>query len=214
MTEKKIDFETWERKDLFNHFSHTSSPFWSLTYEEDVTEVYTFAKANRISFYGAMIWTVSRALNDVKAFHYTIRKDGIYELEKRLPSFTNMKKDSELFQIITVNELDDDILSFCQKAQKLAETQEEFIRYEKESDALIFISTLPWVKVTGLTNEGMTDPDDAVPRVAWGRYEEKQGRKVLSVCFEVNHRLIDGYHIGQFHEAFRKRACALNQHTL
>jgi chloramphenicol O-acetyltransferase type A len=60
----------------------------------------------------------------------------------------------------------------------------------------------------------MTDPEDAVPRIAWGRYEEKQGKKVLSMCFEVNHRLIDGCHIGQFHEAFRKRACSLERHTL
>ena len=208
--DQKVDMNTWSRKQLFDHFSMTADPFWAVTYEEDVTEIRRFAKRNGISFYHAMIWCVSRALNAVKEFHYTIREDGIYELDERLPSFTSMKEGSENFQIITVNELSDDILTFCNHAKQTAESQEEFIRYEKESDALIFISCLPWINVTGLTNEGLTDSNDSIPRIAWGRYQEKNGRTVLSMSFEVNHRLIDGYHIGQFHEAFRFIASSLD----
>ena len=42
-------------------------------------------------------------------------------------------------------------------------------------------------------------PDDAIPRVAWGRFvDDGSGRKVLGMSLEVNHRFIDGYHISQF----------------
>ena len=209
MTDRKIDYESWPRRELYEHFKMTPKPFWSVVYEEDVTEVLAFSRAQHISFYYAMIRVVSEALNSVPAFRYTIRRDGIYELEERLPSFTVMDSSSEMFRIITADRLEADLPSFAAYAQRLAGSQKEFIRYEKESDALIFISCLPWIRVTGLTNEGLTDPCDSIPRISWGRYAEKEGRTVLSMCFEVNHRLIDGYHIGQFHEAFRRIASSL-----
>ncbi|MBR3356412.1 MAG: hypothetical protein IKG46_00985 [Solobacterium sp.] len=209
MTDRKIDYETWPRKELYEHFKMTPKPFWSVVYEEDVTEVLAYAKEMHISFYYAMIHTVSRALNSVREFRYAVRADGIYELEERLPSFTVMDSGSEQFRIITAGCLGNDLPSFAAHAESLAASQKEFIRYDKETDALIFISCLPWIRVTGLTNEGLTDPCDSIPRISWGRYETKDGRTTLSMCFEVNHRLIDGYHIGQFHEAFRRIASAL-----
>jgi len=210
MKDRKIDFENWNRKELYTHFAHTSAPFWSVTYEEDVTEIYRFAKRNGVSFYHAMIWTVSKAMNSVQAFRYTIREDGIYELSERLPSFTSMKENSEVFQIITSLSLNDSPLDYCKQAAIQAQNQNEFIRYDLESDALIFISCLPWIKVTDLSNEGMTDPADSVPRIAWGRFEEKNGKYLLGMNLEVNHRLIDGIHIAQFHDAFQKIAQSLN----
>ena len=210
MAEHKIDFENWQRRELFQHFSLTSSPFWAVTYEEDVTEILDFARKHHVSFYHMMIWTAAKALNSVPAFRCAIRKDGIYELDERLPSFTSMKKDSETFQIITMPFLGEFPLSFCRRAEELAENQKEFIRYDLESDALIFVSCLPWINVTGLRNEGISDPDDSVPRIAWGRFEKKDGRYILGMSFEVNHRLIDGFHIGQFHESFRRIAASLS----
>jgi chloramphenicol O-acetyltransferase type A len=56
----------------------------------------------------------------------------------------------------------------------------------------------------------MTDPADSVPRIAWGRFEEKNGKYLLGMNLEVNHRLIDGIHIAQFHDAFQKIAQSLN----
>ena len=36
--------------------------------------------------------------------------------------------------------------------------------------------------------------------MAWGKYEEKDGRLVLSMSLELNHRLVDGVHVGQFYQ--------------
>ena len=37
-----------------------------------------------------------------------------------------------------------------------------------------------------------------MPRISWGRYTEQGGRLTLGLSVEVNHRFIDGLHIGQF----------------
>ena len=205
----KIDYDTLKRRELYEHFLHTDVPFWSVTYEEDVTEVLAYCHQNHIPFYHAMIYLVTHALNAVDAFHYAIRKDGIYRLEERLPSFTVLKPGQDTFQIITAESLCDSMASFSAYASALTAAQQEFLVLSKESDALVFLACLPWIKVTGLTNEGMSDPADSIPRIAWGRYYKDNERTMIGMCFEVNHRLIDGIHIGMFHEAFRALVSSL-----
>ena len=75
-----------------------------------------------------------------------------------------------------------------------------FIDMSQEGDDLIFLSCLPWLDLTALTNERNFDPDDAIPRLAWGKYVRREGRLELGYSGEVNHRFIDGLHIGRFAE--------------
>ena len=65
------------------------------------------------------------------------------------------------------------------------------------------------MQLTALPNERDHDPDASVPRIAWGRYVQREGRLRLGVSLEVNHRLIDGLHIGQFVQALERRIAAL-----
>ena len=74
---------------------------------------------------------------------------------------------------------------------------------------MIFFSCLPWLDVTSLTNERNLDPDDAVPRIAWGKFVQENGRWMLGMSLEVNHRFIDGVHIGQFAKELEKLMEAL-----
>ncbi|MDO4192899.1 MAG: CatA-like O-acetyltransferase [Erysipelotrichaceae bacterium] len=203
MSEYKVDLSSWERKELYEHFLHTEKPFWSVTFRADVTELKRYARECHLSFYHVMVWAVSEAMNRTDAFLYTIRPDGIWHLDKRYPSFTYMPENSSLFRIATVDSDVNTPREFCRAAAGITSTQECFLVESKESDQLIFISCLPWIDVTGLTNEGMTDPSDSIPRITWGKYEEENGRLVLGMSLEVNHRLIDGVHIGEFYRNFR-----------
>ena len=65
---------------------------------------------------------------------------------------------------------------------------------------MIYFSCLPWLPVLSLTNERRVDPDDCIPRVGWGKYQEQNGRLTLPICLEVNHRTVDGLHIGRLYE--------------
>lgn len=40
--------------------------------------------------------------------------------------------------------------------------------------------------------------NDSIPRIAWGKFADENGKKKLGLSIEVNHRFIDGVHIGQF----------------
>lgn len=195
----KIDKETWPRREIFEFFSAISHPFYMVTFTVDVTELYRYAKEKGISFYYALVYLCTKALNRVENFRYAIREGEVHLLDGRIPSFTDMKKGSELFHIVTMP-CEGGIDEFCRAAAERSRNQEVFINSSCETDELIYYSCLPWLEMTALTNEGLSDPDDAVPRISWGKYVEENGRKRLNISLEVNHRFIDGLHIGRFCE--------------
>lgn len=103
----------------------------------------------------------------------------------------------------------DALEDFCRAARAKSQAQTVFLSAAAESDALIYFSCLPWVSLTALTNERDFDADDAIPRIVWGKYHREGERDVLGLALEVNHRLIDGLHIGRFVQDLQQRIDAL-----
>lgn len=193
----KIDYDNWERRELFEFFSAVSQPFYSVTFNLDVTNLYNYTHSRRLSFYYALTYLVTKAVNSVDNFLYAIEDGEIVKHDELLCSFTDLKKDSDNFHIVTMP-CEGTLDEFCAAAEKKSAAQKEFINMEEEGKNLIFISCLPWIELTGLTNERNFDRDDNIPRIAWGKYHEDNGRKVLGMSLELNHRFCDGVHIGKF----------------
>lgn len=200
---RKIDPNTWSRREIFDFFSKISNPFYSVTFNVDVTEAYACAKRSGLSFYYALVYLVTKAVNSVEAFRYGIVDGELVLFDERSPSFTDLKKGSESFHIVTMP-CEGNIAEFCQDAKRRSAEQTTFLSTDKESADLIYFSCLPWVELTALTNERDFDPDDAIPRISWGKYYERDGRKILGMSLELNHRITDGVHIGKFADALQK----------
>lgn len=206
---KKIDMENWERRELYEFFSGMSYPFYSVTFQVDVTELYQYVKREELSFYYALVWLCTKAFNRVENFRYTIREKEVWLLDKRMSSFTDLKKGATQFHIVTMP-CGEDLPAFCHEAKAKSAAQTSFVDATSETDELIYFSCLPWIELTGLTNERDFDPDDSVPRIAWGKYTEEQGRKKLGISLELNHRFTDGYHVGQFYKELMEGINRLN----
>ncbi len=194
---RPVDLASWPRREIFAFFSGISNPFYAVTFRLDVTALRRYTKERDLSFYHSMIWLCTRALARVEAFSYAISQGRVVRLESRRPSFTHLKPGGECFQIITPPRADS-LEEFCAAAKELAEEQDRFLVPSGEGIDMIFFSCLPWVDLTALTNEHDAGTDDAIPRIAWGKYAEENGRLMLGLSIEVNHRFIDGAHIGMF----------------
>lgn len=199
---RKIDPNTWSRREIFDFFSKISNPFYNVTFSVDVTEAYAYAKRSGLSFYYALVYLVTKAVNSVEAFRYGIVDGELVLFDERSPSFTDLKKGSESFHIVTMP-CEGNIAEFCQDAKRRSAEQTTFLSTDKESADLIYFSCLPWVELTALTNERDFDPDDAIPRISWGKFHERDGRKILGMSLELNHRFTDGVHIGKFADALK-----------
>lgn len=195
-----ISMEKWPRAEVFQFFSGLDNPFFSVTFTVDVTNLKQYSKTNRLSFYYALVYLCAKALDRVDAFHYTIHDGALCRLETRWPSFTDLKPGSEQFHIVSMP-CEGSLSDFCQNAKARSLAQTEFIRMDIEGEWLFYCSCLPWLPLTALTDERPPDPDDAIPRLSWGKYTEQNGRYTLGMSMTLNHRFVDGYHIGQFYQA-------------
>lgn len=208
----KIDMNKYERAEAFYFFDKISFPFYSVSFNEDVTKLYDYVKKNNLSFYYSLIYLCTKAINSVEDFLLTTNGTEIYKLDKRIPSFTDLKSGSKSFHIVTMP-ISKTMEDFTIDAKNKSQSQNAFLDQNTETDDLIYFSCLPWLETTSVTNErDLTGnyKDDCIPRVCWGKYKEENGKKTLNFSVEVNHRLIDGFHIGKFHEVLTSLINELN----
>jgi chloramphenicol O-acetyltransferase type A len=194
--DRYIDVETWPRKDAYRLFSRGYLPYFSVTTPLDVTELRRFTKKEGLSFYRAMVYIVSRAMNELEPFRLRIRKDGIAVCETVSPSYTTAGRDGS-FGISDVEYLPGEtMVDFCRRAlEKEASQREQMVVQDDVRDDLIFISSVPWFVTTSVLQEQPTNPDDSFPRVLWDRVHEEKGRQLVNFTAQLNHRLLDGSHV-------------------
>ena len=194
--DRYIDVETWPRKDAYRLFSRGYLPYFSVTTPLDVTELRRFTKKEGLSFYRAMVYIVSRAMNELEPFRLRIRKDGIAVCETVSPSYTTAGRAGS-FGISDVEYLPGEtMVDFCRRAlEKEASQREQMVVQDDVRDDLIFISSVPWFVTTSVLQEQPTNPDDSFPRVLWDRVHEEKGRQLVNFTAQLNHRLLDGSHV-------------------
>ena len=191
----------WPRREIYDFFAGMSHPFYTLTFPVDVTPLRAWCRREGMPFYPAMVYGVTKAMERVEAFLYKDRAGQIVRVDRLVPSFTDLRPGSETFHIVTL-EAGEDLADFCRRAKAASAAQTEFITAGPwAEDELIYFTCLPWFPITALTNERDVVPWDSVPRVSWGRWEEQGDRTLLSLSLELNHRLLDGVHVGRFHQA-------------
>ena len=166
-----FDIENGERREIYEFFSGVDQPFYSVTFRLDVTKLRRYTRAHALPFYLSLTYLVTQAMNSVPEFMLTIRDGQPDMLPRREPSFTDLAPGSECFRIVTcpvAGSMED----FCREARRMADAQERFIVTESESDALIFISCLPWADITSLTNERLFDVDRLSGAYYVGRHRD------------------------------------------
>ena len=144
---QKIDPAQWPRSESFAFFSSLDQPFYSVCFRVDVTALHAYTKANGLSFYHSMVWLVTQAVNETENLRYTLRGGEVYLLPARTPSFTELKKGSEQFRILTVP-WDPSLPAFCRAAKEKSERQTAFLESASETDDLVYLSCLPWFDFT------------------------------------------------------------------
>lgn len=206
---REVDMAQWKRRERYEFFKGLSWPFWSVSFPVDVTGLHRWSHENGLSFYYALVYLCTRALEEVEAFHYKDRGEGIVWHDRLVPSFTDLAPGQEDFHIVTL-EAGEDLADFCRRARELSRAQRAFVDDGAWQDEMVYFTCLPWMPITALSNERELDPTDSIPRLSWGKYvTDANGRDSLNMTISVNHRLIDGVHVGRFYEALTARLAAL-----
>lgn len=71
---------------------------------------------------------------------------------------------------------------------------------EPGKDNVMYVTSIPWISFTNITHPIHLSPIDSVPRFAWGKYFESEGKILMPLSVQVHHALMDGYHVGRYFE--------------
>ena len=209
---KHIRFENWEHYKVYQAFENGCNPFYSINFRLDVTRLKRYCSHNGLSFYHTLCYLSTEAINDVSAFHYCVQNHNLYYLDERFASFTERTQDSEQYKIITLPKCTS-LAQFCEKAAQSKVNQQDFIDESLEGEHLLYLSCIPWVDITAMTNAHAAslpeESESSIPRVCWGKYICSNERYELGYSIEVNHRFVDGYHIGLFAKSLTEHIEAL-----
>ena len=198
-----IDESRWPRKPLSDAFGQLDYPFYSLTCRIEAGPLYARAKREGVSFYLCTVFAMTAACNATDAFLYKLRQDGVYRHDYLSPSFTDAAQDG-LFKIVTADwQPGETMIDFARRTRALSDAQTALLPSDESEarDDLIYLSCLPWLDFTSLSNERSLDRLDSVPRIGFGKLTKTESGASMPVSVDVNHRLIDGAHIGAFFEA-------------
>ena len=87
-----IDLSAWERREIYEFFAPMSDPFYALTFPVEVTRLREKCKAEGLSFYMAMTFAVTKAMERVDAFLYKDRGGVIVKHRRLVPALPTSRR--------------------------------------------------------------------------------------------------------------------------
>jgi chloramphenicol O-acetyltransferase type A len=145
-----------------------------------------------------MIFFTSKIANNITEFKYRMEGDKVAQYDFIHPSFTFLTQ-SEVFSFCNVD-YTDDFSCFLKRVEEKIELLNGKVDIEDEPnrDDRIFMTSIPWVSFTSVTHPINLSSVDSIPRIAWGKYFEENGKLKLPVSVQVNHSMMDGLHVGRY----------------
>jgi chloramphenicol O-acetyltransferase type A len=198
---RALDLETWPRRSAFEHFRRYADPRFGISAELEVGPTRRLCRARGHSFHLAAWYLCLRSLEGVEAMRYRLRGDTVW-VHDRLGLAITAPGPDDTFRFCHVPPAEDFAGFVAAHRAAVAAPPPERLDDRPEADDRIYGTTVPWVRFTGLSHARRGDPDDAVPRVAFGRVTELGERTVMPVQIDVHHAVVDGLHVGRFFEAF------------
>jgi chloramphenicol O-acetyltransferase type A len=196
-----IDMATWPRKSQFDFFKQLPAPHFSITSSVHVEELVQRKEKEGLSFINAFLYCIMTAGNAVPELRLRFRKDTVVEHDVVHASAT-VPIDDDRFAFCGIKYVPEwkTFNVHCMEALKIAKQQNTLEEHIDDSDEWIFLSCLPWMNFTALTNPH-GGPDDCIPRISWGKLDNQGSNWTIPISVQVHHALVDGIHVGNFYEA-------------
>ena len=197
-----FDIENWNRKQHYNHFSKLKDPYFGVTITVDVTKAYHFSKEKKISFFGRYLHDCMKAINDVDELKLRINNSVVEKHEVINASATIMRQDNTFgFSFINFDENLDVFLNNLENEKQRINSTTDLFPPVNGLDC-IHCSALPWLSFSG-HKEPVSGEIDSVPKLAFSNIVFNSDKIEMNVAINVNHALVDGYHVSLFAEKFQ-----------
>lgn len=193
-----IDLAQWSRREHFQLFRGSVQPFFSMTAEVDVTALRDRSDASGgPPFFLSALYATLTAANDIEAFRQRLQNGRVWVHDVVNLTSTILRSD-DTFGFARFD-MTDSFDEFVERGrEEIARAKEVApLRLPEGDDALIYHSTIPWVRFTAFTN-AIGSASDSIPRIVFGKCTRNEGQYSMPVSVEVHHAVADGWDVAQF----------------
>jgi chloramphenicol O-acetyltransferase type A len=194
-----IDQKEWKRSKHFDFFKKFKNPYFNICTDIEITNTYSYTRKNKISIFTAVLFAVMKTCNYFEEFRYRIENDRI-KVHKLIHPGITILSDNDVYYTCTFDykERFKEFLEEYNNAIDRAKKEFLLDEKQKERDDLVFISSLPWMTFTSVTNPMDGNPLDSIPRFIVGKLYKREGKILMPISVQVNHCLMDGVHVAKF----------------
>ena len=206
MNFKIIDIENWNRKEKFDLYYNNLNCTYSTTVNVDVTGMYAQSKTKGFSFYGAMIWAISKSVNAHDFMRIEKNKqDQVVIFDKINPSYTVLNKSTEEFYSLWTDYNDEFKDFYAQWQQDNEKYKDSTVMSPKALNGQVCfdVSSLPWIEFTGF-DLSLPNSNWLLPIFTTGKLIKDKEKVLLPFNVKVHHAVCDGYHLSLFLDTLQK----------
>ncbi len=193
---KEFDIANWNRKSQFEFFKTYEDPFFNITANLEVTNLFKFCKKHNLSFSLASIFVALKSINEIEEFKLRILNNKVVIFDK-VEIGSTILNDDNTFSFCYYNYASS-IFEFDKASKKVIENHKKGIVFEPKEEMLnlVHCSTLPWISFTGFKHARKGDEaDKGIPKIIFGKVFEENTVRKIPFSVEVHHALMDGYHV-------------------
>lgn len=198
---KKINIDTWYRKEHFEFYNTFEQPFFNVCATVDVTKTLNYCHKKQRSFFICSLFILGYTANQIEPFRFRIKNNEINVYDELQTSCTVLNSDKS-FSFISFGNNNDFELFYKNAEQQLAKVKNGHKNLTPANNIgnEIYCSVLPWLHFTSFSHAQKRTKQDSTPRIVMGKYKETDDEIAMPVSVEVHHALVDGLHVGQFFE--------------
>lgn len=210
MDNKEFNIDSWPRKDQYEFFKTYEDPFFNLTTQIEVTNLYNYCKKNDLSFFLACLHLAVESANEIVEFRLRIIDKKLFEF-KSINIGSTVLNDDKTFSFCYF-ERKDSLGKFDEYGKMILQEHKEITEFGANENHLnlIHCSFIPWVSFTSFKHARNKELESSgIPKFVFGKYVEENNTKKMPFSIEVHHALMDGLHVGEFLEIFQDKINSL-----
>jgi chloramphenicol O-acetyltransferase type A len=205
-----------KRRDRFEFFESFENPLLNLSFDFEVQDFRPFCKSNNLPPFHFFLYCLFSSLNEIDNFKYRIMDGKVFKVDELVGSYTILNEENNFN--FTRFKLSPNLQEFIKlslaskeeamKASSLIHTGLELSPRDMKN--YIFITSIPWLKITAIEHPTYKYKSADIPSIAWGKFTSV-GTNHLSIPLSVqaHHGFVDAFHIHQLAETIKAKISSL-----
>ena len=195
---KAFDVENWNRKKHYEFFKTYEDPFFNITSNIEVTNLYNYCKKQQISFSLSCLYVAIKCINEITEFKLRLNNGKVYVFEEVHIGSTILNDDNTFSFCYFDYQKRLSLHDFVKAGQHIIEDHKRGVKFEAKEEAIdvVHCTTLPWVSFTGFKHARNGDEGSkGIPKIVFGKLFDENNSKKMPFSVEVHHALMDGFHV-------------------